>query len=436
MAIVNLNAIRAKIRRLTGSANDLQLPNVANPNDVNSVGIDDYINSFYLYDFPAQFRSLKLKDIYTFTTTYGVDTYPFNSEQYTTVEMPAYCAKREIALFQDPWSFYGVNYNWQQFTNFASGDGTAGPYSGFTTATPIIRSVNNKLPIKTGGISAATQAANAQITSTGHGLATGNIISIVGVTGMTQLNNNSYTITVNSANTFLLNVDSTAYTAYVSGGVWTLTTYASGVPNVPGVSQGYSGFPAGRVQNILITTNITNGLTLNVTDDGNGNLIGDCTTGTINYGTGAITNLRFSQTVPQGTTIQIQYNPVTPAIPLSILFFQNQFTLRPVPNQGYTVEIVAHRQPAQALMATNGGLGTPELSEWWECIAIGAAKKIFEDRLDSDGIQLMDKMLAERYQIVYTRTYAQMGKQRVNTIFADQITYNYGQGGFGFGGGS
>lgn len=356
MAIVNLAAIFAKIRRLTGSADVLQLPNFANPADPNSVGLADYVDSFYLYDFPAQFRSLKLKDKYTFNTVFGIDTYPFNSEQYTTIEMPCYCAKREIALFQDPWSFYGVNYNWQFMTNFASGDGTVGPYSGFTTGHPILRSVNN-----------------------------------------------------NSSDTV-------------------------GTPNVPGVSQGNSPYPVSRVQNILITANVSNGSTLNVTDDGNGTLIGDCIAGgSINYSTGEISNLIFTNAVPAGAPIQIQYNPVQPSIPLSIMFFQNQFVLRPVPDRGYTIELTAYRQPSQALMDPSLQ-NTPELSEWWECIAIGAAKKIFEDRLDTDGIALMDKMLQERYQVCYTRTYAQLGKQRVSTIFADQLNYNYGSG-WGFGSG-
>lgn len=361
MAIVNLGAIYGKIRRLTGSSDPIQLPDVAPAPTANNpypVGLNDYINSFYLYDFPSQFRSLKLKDKYTFNTVFGVDTYAFNSEQYTTVEMPCYCAKREITLFQDPWSFYGVNFNWQNQENFATADGTTGPFSGFAQGTPLIRSINND-PANTGG-----------------------------------------------------------------------------VPNVPNVSQGYSGYPAGRVQNILITTNIANGNTLNVTDNGNGTLIGDCVSGAIDYATGAITNLFFTQATVAGNAIQIQYNPVQPSIPLSILFFQNQFTLRPVPDKGYTIELVAYRQPTQALMAALNNTGTPELSEWWECIAVGAAKKIFEDRLDSDGVALMDKMLGERYQVCYTRTYAQVGQQRVNTIFADQITYNYGQGGWGFGSGS
>ena len=358
MAIVTLASIIAKIRRLTGMSSTLQLPDTADPNDANSVGIVDYINSFYLYDLPAQFRSLKLKDKYTFNTIQGVDTYAFNSETYTTVEMPCYCAKREIMLFNDPWNFYGVNFNWQQQQNFASGVGTQGPYSGTVSAVPILRSVNN-----------------------------------------------------NPLNEL-------------------------GTPNNPGISQGNPPYPVSRVQNILITTSGPSSFpTQNVTDDGNGNLIGNCTNGTINYATGAIANLQFTYNVPQGSAIQIQFNPVVQSIPLSILFFQNQFVLRPVPNQGYTIELTAERAPSQALTAlSEGGISpgaTPELSEWWELIAVGAAKKIYEDHLDFDGVQIMDKMLQERYQLAYTRTYAQLGKQRISTIFADQLTGNYGSNGWG-----
>lgn len=355
MAIVNLNSIIAKIRRLTGMSDPLQLPNTANIFDPNSVGIVDYINSFYFYDLPAQFRSLKLKDRYTFTTQKGVDTYLFNSEIYTTVEMPCYCAKREIMLFNDPWNFYGVNFNWQQFQNFTQGNGTQGPYSGTVTAVPMIASFNN---------------------------------------------NPSATL---------------------------------GTPNTPGQGQGRPPYPVGQVQNILITTAAPSAAgitTQNVTDDGQGNLVGNCTSGTINYATGVISNLNFTYNVPQGSNIQIQYNPVQQSIPLSILFYQNQFTLRPVPDQGYTIELTAYRTPSQAL--TNGtGTATPELSEWWELIAVGAAKKIYEDHLDFDGVQIMDKMLQERYQLAYTRTYAQLGKQRISTIFADQLTGNYGSNGWG-----
>ncbi len=358
MAIVTLSAIITKVRKLTGSGTSFQLTDSQ---------IIDYINSFYLYDFPAQFRSLKLKDRYTFNTSYGIDTYPFDYEHYTTVEMPCYCAKREIKLFQDPWSFYGAWFNWQQQENFTSGNGSTGTYSGTLQSTPIIRSANNNPMVET-------------------------------------------------------TLSSTA-------------VFPSGVPPL------FSQANIGRVQNLLITANISYGTTLNVTDDGNGNLIGNCTAGTIDYNTGAIAGLVFTQAIPSGNNIQALYNPTQPNIPLGILFYQNQFTLRPVPNQGYTIELVAYRLPSQALLGSedpdNPNLsGVPEISEWWETLAAGAAKKIYEDRLDSDGIMLMDKMLAEHYALNETRTYAQLGKQSAATLFRDQLSYNYGASGWGFGSGS
>jgi hypothetical protein len=71
-----------------------------------------------------------------------------------------------------------------------------------------------------GNITAVTQANPAQVTSANHNLTTGNMVTISGVVGMTQLNGNTYTITVVDANNFTLGIDSTGFTAYVSGGIW------------------------------------------------------------------------------------------------------------------------------------------------------------------------------------------------------------------------
>ena len=356
MSIATLADIIVKTRRLTGSATDFELTDAQ---------IIDYIDSFYLYDFPAQYRSLKLKDKLVFNTQRGIDTYPFNMEKYTTIQQPVFCAKRSIQLFYDQWQFFGFWYNWQYQETLTQGNGNAGPYAGSTTATPIIRSYNN----------------NPAVTSP--------LFS----TGATESHQPAYPQT-------------------------TLQ----------------------RVQNLLITVNISYGSTLNVTDDGAGNLIGDCLAGgTINYETGAVANLTFTQMVPSGQNITIQYGPATLAIPQAIMFFQNQFTLRPVPDKGYTIEIVAYRQPSQAILGTENPDeidmdGTPELLEWWECLAFGAAKKIYQDRLDTDGVEMMNQYLQEAYQLAFTRTYAELGKNQMQSIFADQLNNNSGSGSGWFGG--
>lgn len=442
----------AKARKLTGSTNSFQITDSQ---------IVTYMNSFYSYDLPAKFRSLKLKDFYTFTTNVGQATYPFNSELYTTVDQPCYVDKRETKLYNDPWQFYGVNFNWQQIDTFATGNGTLGASSGVITN--------------------ITNATNAVVTSDNHGLVSGLSILINNVVGMTQVNGLTFIITVLTVNTFALNVNSTAFGVYISGGNWFTSAYNGftiASPLIPSINNDPGPlitnefgqqvgsnltFPMGRIQNILISANTFNangvGNTQCVTDDGQGNLIqifqttgpnqqqeygwtyyrqyASATPGapgaaTINYQTGQISGLTFAEPIPAGTPIKIAYNPKQFSIPLAILFYQNSFTLAPVPDAGYTVELTCYRQPIRAILAAAQN-GNPELSEWWEILAVGAAKKIFEDRLDSDGVVFIDKMLKERYDIIETRTYAQIDQQRIDTIYTDQTTYNYSNNGFGAG---
>lgn len=428
-----------KARKLTGSSNAFQITDAQ---------IVQKMHSFYAYDLPAKFRSLKLQDVYTFTTNVGQEVYPFNSELYTTVGQPATCAKRELRWFDNPWSFYANNYNWQQFTNFAVGNGTTGA--------------------QTQSISNITNAINGVVTSVGHGLISGSTVIINNIGGMIEVNGNAYVITVIDTDNFFLNEDTSTFGVYVSGGDWYSSPYngfttafplVASVNNDPGPQANRNlYFPQGRVQNILITANVIGanglGMTQNVTDDGQGNLIQILETSnnsnqeygwtyyrryasstpdtpgnaTINYQTGEIVGLAFTNAIPEGTPIQIQYNPKQFSIPLAILFYQNQFTLAPVPDAGYTIEMTCYRQPVQALLSADMA-GNPELSEWWEILAVGAAKKIFEERLDADGVMFIDKMLKERYDIIETRTYAQIGQESIQTIYSDQLKYNYGLGG-------
>lgn len=357
MAIATLESIIKKVRKFAGLGSTLEKTDAE---------IIDYINAFYLYTFPAQFRSLKLKDIYTFNTYRGIDTYPFDSEHFTTVEMPCYCLDRQISLDYNPGSFYALSTNWQQQENLATGDGTVGPYSGTIQVAPIIRSVNNN-PKVSDTLSATNQW------PAGRPL-----------------------------------------------------TFNQAVP--------------GRIQNLLISADINYGNTVHVTDNGGnpdstsvtGSLIGDCVSGTINYETGEVTNLVFSQAIPSGYDIRVQAKPANMNFPLYILFYQNQLVLRPVPDKGYTITLVAYRQPSQALLGSNDPqnpalAGTPELLEWWEAIAAGAAKKIYQERLDSDGMALMENILQDNYAAIEARTYAQLGSQRIMTIYAPQLE-GYGNG--------
>jgi Ubiquitin-activating enzyme E1 FCCH domain len=94
--------------------------------------------------------------------------------------------------------------------------------------TTILRDNGNGTLSQTGNITGATNANPGVITSTAHGLTTGDQITISGVQGMTQLNGNTYTVTVVTVNTFSIGVNTTAFGVYTGGGSWiSLSTFGT-----------------------------------------------------------------------------------------------------------------------------------------------------------------------------------------------------------------
>ncbi|MGH6853902.1 MAG: ubiquitin-activating E1 FCCH domain-containing protein [Aestuariivirga sp.] len=77
----------------------------------------------------------------------------------------------------------------------------------------------------------ATRANPVVVTSNAHGFANGNIVYIIGVSGMTQINNIAFRVANSTANTFALtsattgsNINGTSYGSYTSGGSISCTT--------------------------------------------------------------------------------------------------------------------------------------------------------------------------------------------------------------------
>ncbi len=74
---------------------------------------------------------------------------------------------------------------------------------------------------RTGAITGITQANPAVVTSSAHGLADGDIVTISGVAGMTEVNGLRFVADVVDANSYrLTGINSSGYTAYSSGGLW------------------------------------------------------------------------------------------------------------------------------------------------------------------------------------------------------------------------
>ena len=80
-----------------------------------------------------------------------------------------------------------------------------------------------RIASSTATISGITKASPGVVTTaSSHGLATGDVIYIDGVQGMTEVNAAYFTITVLSATTFSIGVNTSAYTTYTGGGTLSL----------------------------------------------------------------------------------------------------------------------------------------------------------------------------------------------------------------------
>jgi hypothetical protein len=161
-------------------------------------------------------------------------------------------------------------------------------------------------------------------------------------------------------------------------------------------------------------------------DDGTGGWIdaitGDNLVGTINYITGEY-EITFSAAIPEGNQINASYIPYVASLPRCMVYYQNQFIMRPIPDKAYIVEINAFRYPTA--LASN--IAQPELNFWWQLLAYGAALKILVDNADYDNAERLRPYFNEQLLMVQRRTIKQQTNQRSSTIYSqDGATYGLG----------
>lgn len=138
--------------------------------------------------------------------------------------------------------------------------------------------------------------------------------------------------------------------------------------------------------------------------------------GTINYLTGAV-NINFVNAPASGESVNMLYSAYTAARPDMILFFDNKFFIRPVPDQSYKVEMEVFIRPTQLM---NNAAATPELEQWWQYIAYGAAKKVLEDKNDVETIADIMPEFKQQERFVLRRTLVELSNQRTTTIYTEQ----------------
>lgn len=355
-----LQAIQTKVRRLTRSPSTSQLTDA---------DLQNYINTFVVYDFPEHLRTFNLRTTYTFVCNSFQDIYPTDIEsfvgvttnplydfqnKYLTIHPPVYVAGYQAYFTQSRESFYGIY--------------------------PFVTSIASIGP--TGDGVTVTFTGNVQTTSPAS----------AGFAGSVLLQNNVLFSAVDSNGNGLALQD-VALTDPATGN---LTT------------QGNLYVPGTQPSTPVTVVNPNN---------------------TINYVTGNFT-ITFSGAPAPGGTINSQTVQQIVSLPQAVCYYNNKFILRPVPDQPYSINFEAYIAPT-FLMTT---ADVPQLKEWWQYIAYGAAKKIFEDRLDMDSVQLIMPEFKKQEALCLRRTIVQYTNERVETIYSQMTNPGRGYNSWGWGG--
>lgn len=374
-----LNAIRIKARRLTRKPSE---------NELATSTLDDYINTFVLYDFPEQIRTFNFRTSFSFYCNTGQDVYTTDTNSYAgvtgaqtnplynfqnlylTVHPPVYIAGYQALLSQSQTEFYGI---YPLVNSIASigvmGDGVTTTFSG------VVNSAQATIPVPSTGFQQQ--------------------ISLL------QYNVTFSSVDVNGNGTTL--VDQPILDA------------STGLPTTYGLMYDpLLGQPAPLVLNAPYM------MPPNAFPTGN----------FINYQTGVFT-ITFTNPPATGKFINSQTIPQQLSIPQAMLWYSNKFVLRPVPDQPYRINFEVFARPTALLSAGQ----YPELEEYWQYIAYGAARKILQDTMDLETVQLIDPEFREQEALCLRRTLVQYSNERTATIYTDNQAATGGyNGAWGWGG--
>lgn len=150
--------------------------------------------------------------------------------------------------------------------------------------------------------------------------------------------------------------------------------------------------------------------------------------GTVDYVTGACSvNFALAPggavTPASGQNMQLFVSQYQTARPYSLLFWNNEFTIRPVPKLVHKVEIESYLTPIQFMNTTDH----PILNQWVKYIAYGASIDILTDRQDMQGVENLRPTFLQEEALVLERQATEEINSRNATIFSSAVQ---GQGNY------
>jgi len=166
---------------------------------------------------------------------------------------------------------------------------------------------------------------------------------------------------------------------------------------------------------------------------GNPGLLTVTNIGTVNYVTGVFTvnfALAPGTVIPaQGETMTLWVSQYQPGRPYSLLFWNNEFRVRPIPKIIHKIEVETYLTPVQFMQTTD----SPILNQWVQYIAYGVSMEILRQRQDMEGVENLMEGFKRQEGLVLERQATEEINSRNKTIFAGTEMNQGWNNGFGQG---
>lgn len=370
MTTWDLNRLRYSIRKVTGKYDTNQLPDtsVGEVNISNPAGIDDYINDFYLYDMPEHFRTLKLRQFYTFSTIPNCGTYAVPENIYEIYD-PIYIDNYQFKWYQYPQEFYQI---WPELNfidrNLFTANGVNQTYTFTLTQTPVQQGtvVIGLSPNIDGQIPGALETFTDQDQA------------IPLDVPKQQYFKNPGTLTGNQGGTGTID--------YLTGAVSITYANVTGPPNGAISSCHYHPYVPSRSRDILFY---------------NQNL--------------------YLRPIPNDTYF---VKLMAYMMPTTVISAATNATIRPSlyvdPATTTTSAPTSTTVQAQGFSGQSGSLPTdlPQFNEWWQLLSYGASIKIFIEDGDWEEADRIKPIFEEQKMLAQRKTLKQLAHQRIPTVYS------------------
>lgn len=377
--------IEKKVRRLTASASQSSLA---------SFDIQQAVNTFYNNDFPYAIKIDQQRSVYKFLTIPNVDRYPVDVNSLQGFRAPVYFEGIQGNFFKNRDQLFNLYPRYPTQFQPIGGDGMT---TSFTFS--LFGNNQNPFPQPNFGI-LSTQVVIGGIDKNDNPIRIiddgGAIVNSFGIGNNTTtgrllfLNQNTV-----GANVYL---DSTNTQKPAIPQLSPLGGQGNANSNPPPPPSSYQAYPPSPLTPQYC--------------------------GTVNYVTTDIT-VDFPVAPALGTMINVWAATYQVGRPYNLLFWNNELTIRPVPDNVYLVEIETYQTPSQFMNTTDH----PILNQWSQYIAYGAACEILRDRQDIEGVaNLMEGFKRQEALVLERQAVEEIQQPNITLFNTTQTGYGYGTG--------